>query len=217
VPPGPPISYSLLWPPRSYLVTIKNNEAPYYSVSSSLLLLPMDFLFSHSYFLPEDGGGNSLRNVIILGCYISVSVYNFVRSRNSSVGVEIRLRTGRLSFGQLIPGARNFSCPKSSNRLWVPRSLLFSRHQRKLPGRGCGLKGLGRENDHSLPYSAEEGNEWSYSSPSPHAIVMCVGTNLPFSLHHCRYSSEIWIYCNTLHITSDCVLTCYPTYWIKLP
>jgi hypothetical protein len=113
---------------------ITNNEAAYYKITCSLVLLSVALLFYGSYFLPEDGGGNSLRNIVVLGCCISVSLCTIVMSSNSSVSVETRIRVGRPEFQlQFTPDARNLSFPKRSNRLWGPPSLLFGRQQLNLP------------------------------------------------------------------------------------
>jgi hypothetical protein len=48
---------------------------------------------------------------------------------------------------------RSFSAPQYPNLLWGPPCLLSSGHGRLLPGGG--VKGPGREDDHSPPSSAD--------------------------------------------------------------
>jgi hypothetical protein len=58
-----------------------------------------------------------------------------VTSRDSSVSVATRLRTGRLGFYGSIPGGgwEFFSSPLRPERLWRPPSLLSSGYQRLFP------------------------------------------------------------------------------------
>jgi len=59
-----------------------------------------------------------------------------------------------------------FSFPKRPDRLWGPPSLLFNGYWVSLPG----LQRPGREDVHSLPFSAELKNEWSYNSAPLHGV-----------------------------------------------
>jgi hypothetical protein len=98
---------------------------------------------------------------------------HYTKSRDSSVGIALGYgldeRGSRVRFPA---GAGNFSlhhriqngsgAPQSPIR-WVPGAL------------SLGVKRPGREADHSIPYSAEVKNAWSYTSTPPvrlHGVVL---------------------------------------------
>jgi hypothetical protein len=88
--------------------------------------------------------------------YISISIHNF-SNHDSSVSIVTTLWAGKPGDRDSIPDRikRAFFCPKYSDQLWCPRSLLFNRGHEL----SSGVKRPGREAEHSTPYNAKVKNE----------------------------------------------------------
>jgi hypothetical protein len=76
-----------------------------------------------------------------------------------------------------IPGRRKrfFSLPKCPDRLCVPPSLLFDERQYVFPGSKAAERLVA---DHSPPCSAKVKSEWSYTSSTTYALMLCTGTTV---------------------------------------
>jgi hypothetical protein len=77
----------------------------------------------------------------------------FLNQYNSSVGIMIKLRSGRPRIRGLFPGRGKifFSSPQPLDRLWLPHCLLSNGIGAVSPG----VNWLGHEAVHSAPSSAE--------------------------------------------------------------
>jgi hypothetical protein len=109
------------------------------------------------------------------------SVY-WRRIHGSSIGIESRLRIGRLGFSsRRAQGWKFFSSPLRPDRLWGPPTLLPNRYWVLTPGRKA---------DNSPPSSDEVKNAWRYASTPPihlHGVVL-IGAGDTSSFHGVQLS-----------------------------